>query len=584
MTNADVARVFAEIADLLEIQGGDSFRVSSYRRVSRAIEDLVGDVSAVAAAGELEQIAGVGRASAEKIRELLSTGKVAVREKLAREVPVSLLELLRIPGLGPKKAAVLWKERGITSLADLKQALQAGALADLKGFAQKTIDHMREGLEFIERTAGRTRLGDAWPLAEALRAAVLAIPGVARVEHAGSLRRGCETIGDLDLLCEADDGAAVIERFAQLDGVTRVLVAGDTKGSVLMRWRGDRDIQVDLRVVPAASFGAAWQYFTGSKQHNVRLRELAVRRGWTLNEYALADAKTNDVIAARAEEDVYAALGLPCFPPELREDRFEFELERVPSDLLTMADIRGELHCHTTASDGRQSIEEMAAAARARGYAYLCITDHSVSSVIANGLSVERLLEHAGQVRRAARKLKGFALLVGAEVDVHADGSLDYPDDVLAQLDFVVASLHVGLSHDPEANTRRTLAAIRNPYVNLVAHPTGRLINRRDAAPLDVAAVAREAARTGTALEINANYLRLDLKDTQAREARACGALLCINCDAHDGASFDQMRFGVMTARRAGLQRPDVLNTRSAEEVADFVRRKRAAAASPRSS
>lgn len=575
MTNADVARIFAEIADLLEIQGGDSFRVSSYRRVSRAMDDLVGDIQDLAARGKLEEIAGVGESSARKIEELLKTGTIALREKLAREVPVTLLELLRIPGLGPKKAAVLWRERGVSSLAELKSAIEREALAGLKGFAQKTIDHMREGIAFLERVSGRTRLGEAWAIAERIREALAELPGVKRVEHAGSLRRGCETVGDLDLLCVADDGPRVIRHFTALPEITRVLASGDTKGSVLLGLHQDRDIQVDLRVVPAESFGAAWQYFTGSKEHNVRLREMAVKRGWTLNEYALADAKTNRTIAARTEEEVYAALGLPWLPPELREDRFEFALERVPDNLVALGDIRGELHLHTTASDGKQSIAEMAAEARARGYDYLCITDHSPSSVIANGLSPERLGEHIRQVRQIARSMKGFTLWVGAEVDVHPDGSLDYPDELLAQLDFVVASLHVGFSPDAAVNTRRTLAAIRNPYVNLIAHPTGRLLNRRDAAPLDIEAIAREAARTGTALELNANYYRLDLKDTHLRQARDCGAVLCIDCDAHSTADFEQLRFGVQTARRAGLTTDDVLNCRAARDVADFVGKKR---------
>lgn len=575
MTNADVVRVFSEIADMMEIKGEDSFRVSSYRRVARAVEELAGDIREIAARGGLTEIAGVGKSSAEKIQEFLRTGKVRLHEELSAEVPHSLLGLLRIPGMGPKKAALLWKERGVDSLEKLKSAIDSGALSGLKGFGDKSIEQIRHGLEFLERVAGRTRLGDAWPIAHAFRDAVSKLKGVRRVELAGSLRRGCETIGDLDLLCAAENGEPVVTAFTKLPGVRRVLASGETKGSVLAELAGGQEIQVDLRVVPEDSFGAAWQYFTGNKAHNIRLRELAQKRGWTLNEYALSDEKTGKVIASKSEKDIYDAFGLPCYPPELREDRFEFELRHVPRDLLRIENIRGELHMHTTASDGRNTPEEMVAAARRRGYGYICITDHSQSSVIANGLKPDRLATHIQAVRKAAAKLKDFTLWVGAEVDIHADGTLDYPDELLAKLDFVVASVHFGLGKDSEANTRRTLAAIRNPYVNLIAHPTGRLINERDAMPIDIEAIAKEAAATGTALEINANYYRLDLKDIHARAARDAGAMICINCDAHAGEQFAQMEFGVITARRAGLLKGDVLNTRESEDVREFVQAKR---------
>ncbi|MEP0846282.1 MAG: DNA polymerase/3'-5' exonuclease PolX [Phycisphaerae bacterium] len=574
MTNAEVARTFSEIADLLEIQGADSFRVSSYRRVSRTVEDLSEEITQIAARGELSTLPGIGKSSAGKIQELLETGRIALRDQLAAEVPPTLLELLRIPHMGPKKVALLWKERGVTTLSELVAAIEQNRLAGLKGFGDKTVAQIREGIEFMQRSVGRARIGTAWAVMETVRAAVAALPGVKRIEPAGSLRRGRETIGDIDLLCVAAAPAETIGAFARLPGVTKVLAAGDTKGSVLVDAGGEA-IQVDLRVVPEDSFGAAWQYFTGSKEHNVRLRELAGKRGWTLNEYALTEIDTGRVLASRQEQDIYAALGLPWIPPELREDRGELEGTSVPKDLLELADIRGELHLHTTASDGRETIEQMAAAARARGYKYICITDHSQSSVIANGLKPERLRAHVRAVRAAAARLKGITLWVGAEVDIHSDGRLDYDDDLLAELDFVVASVHFGMGRDAEANTRRTLAAIRNPYVNLIAHPTGRLINKRDAMPIDIDAIARAAAETGTALEINASDFRLDLRDQHARRARELGAVISINCDAHAGDQFDNMRFGVMTARRAGLRRGDVLNTRSAREIEAFVARKR---------
>jgi len=573
MTNADIARAFAEIADLLEIQGADAFRVNSYRRVARTLEDLASDIHDVAARGELASLPGVGKSSAQKIQELLDTGRIAMRDELTAAVPESLLALLSIPSVGPKKVALLWKERGITSLADLKAAIEDGRLDGLKGFGAKSIEQIARGIEFLERSAGRTRLGEGWAVANQLRAALAEMKGVTRVEAAGSLRRGRETIGDLDLLCIAADGETIIRQFTELPGVMQVLGAGGTKGSILVSTPRGRTVQVDLRVVPAESFGAAWQYFTGSKEHNVRLRELAVKRGWSLNEYGLTEAKK--VIASRTEEEIYAALDLPWIPPELREDRGEFEPGAVPDDLLKLEHIRGDLHMHTYASDGRNTIEEMAAAAKARGYKYICITDHSPASAIANGLKPARLRAHIKDVRAAAEKVKGLTVWIGTEVDIHADGTLDYPDELLAELDFVTASIHAGMGNDMAANTRRTLAAMGNLHVHCIGHPTGRLINERDAMPLDMEAIAREAARTGTALEINANYYRLDLKDQHARLARDLGATILINTDAHATDQLEQMEFGVITARRAGLRKGDVLNTRPAKEVQAFAAKKR---------
>ncbi len=575
MTNAEVAHIFNEVADLLEIKGADPFRINSYRRVARTIADLPTDINELAGAGRLSSLPGVGKSSVAKIEELLRTGRLAMRDELLREVPATLLELLRIPGLGPKKIAVLWKERGIESLEDLKTAISTGKLEGLRGFGDKSIAKLADGIAFVERAAGRTRLGEAWQVAETLREAVAAMPGVTRVEHAGSLRRGKETVGDLDLLCVADDGGGVVRAFCELPYVSRILAAGDTKGSVLVEYAPGAEIQVDLRVVPAGSFGAAWQYFTGSKEHNVRLRELAVKRGWSLNEYALSEADSGRVIASRREEDIYQALGLPWIPPELREDRGEFELREAPADLLALDDIRGDLHMHTEASDGRCTIEQMALAARDRGYEYICITDHSVSSSIANGLDADRLREHIAAIRAVNRKLRGITVWAGAEVDILADGSLDYDDELLAQLDLVIASIHSGLTKDAQVNTQRTLAAIRHPLVNIVAHPTGRMIGVRKAMELDMAAICQAAAETGTALEINANTYRLDLKDRHARLAVESGAVLSINCDAHSTEGFEQMRFGVVTARRGWVRRGQVVNTWPARKIASWVKAKR---------
>ncbi|TWT44209.1 DNA polymerase/3'-5' exonuclease PolX [Phycisphaerae bacterium RAS1] len=573
MTNADVARVFTEVADLMEIKGEDGFRVNSYRRVARTIDGLTTEVRELAARpGELEKLPGIGKGSATKIQELLKTGRLTLRDELTAEVPESLLTLRAIPGVGPKKIAMLWRERGVTTLEQLKAAIDGGQLAGIKGVGDKMIEQMRRGLEFAATAGRRTRLGRAWELAEELKFAVAELAGVKRVEHAGSLRRGVETVGDLDLLCVADDGGAVVAGFVKLSQVSQVLVAGETKGSVVIEYRPGRQIQVDLRVVPGESFGAAWQYFTGSKEHNVRLRERAQKRAWSLNEYGLTDGKK--VIASRSEEEIYAALDLPWIPPELREDRGELDLKKVPEDLLKLSDIRGDLHMHTSASDGTLSIEETIAAAKARGYEYICITDHSQSSVVANGLTPQRLEAHVAAVRTAAKKVRGITVWVGAEVDILKD-RLDYSDELLEKLDFVVASVHAGMSHDAAANTRRTLTAIENRFVNLIAHPTGRLINRREPMPLEMDTVIAAAVRTGTALEINANPLRLDLKDHHVRMAREAGATICIDCDAHSTPDFDNMHFGVTTARRAWTRKGEVLNARGADEVREFVKRKR---------
>ncbi|MFH1746884.1 MAG: DNA polymerase/3'-5' exonuclease PolX, partial [Planctomycetota bacterium] len=444
---------------------------------------------------------------------------------------------------------------------------------DLKGFGAKSIQQISKGIKFLRRSAGRTRLGTASAIAELMRSMILEMSGVKRVEYAGSLRRGRETIGDVDLLCIAADPAGTIKQFTELPCVAQVLAAGQTKGSALFEYRPGRSLQIDLRVVPEESFGAAWQYFTGSKEHNVRLRERAVKRGWSLNEYGLTEGER--VIAAASEEDIYAALDLPVFPPELREDRGEFDLTEIPPDLLTVEHIRGDLHMHTTASDGLHTIEEMAVAAKKYGYKYICITDHSRSSTIANGLSIDRLEQQIEEVHQANSRIKGITIWAGNEVDILADGKLDYPDELLARLDFVIASIHSSLGRDSETNTRRTITAMQNPYVNLIGHPTGRLINKREPMEIDIEAISREAARTGTALEINASTLRLDLKDTHARLARELGATICINVDAHAPDQFAEMHYGVMTARRAGLCRTDILNTRSAGEIIRFVQAKR---------
>jgi DNA polymerase (family X) len=457
MSNLEVIRKFNEIADLLEIKGEDSFRAVSYRRAARAIEDLTEDLAEIAARDELQKIAGVGKGTAERIKEYLATGKIALHEELACALPPGILKLAQIPGLGPKKIAILHQQLSIGSVEQLQAAILDGRVASLRGFGQKTADKLLDGIGFLSRSAGRTPLHIARPIACTLREQVAALPGIERVEVAGSVRRGKEMIGDLDLLCVAADGPAATAAFTRLPLVRSVLAAGDTKASVLVDNPVGGEIQADLRVVPASSFGAALQYFTGSKEHNVRLREKAVRRGWKLNEYGLFEGDV--LLAGQDEAGIYERLDLPLVPPELRENTGEVDLRELP-DLVEMSDIRGDLHIHTTASDGICSIEQIALGARDRGYDYIAITDHSRSSVIANGLSVERLERLIEGVAAANRQLAGAGIVVlaGTECDICPDGTLDYPDDVLARLDWVVASIHAAQTQDCDRLTQSVVS------------------------------------------------------------------------------------------------------------------------------
>ncbi|MCK4660535.1 MAG: DNA polymerase/3'-5' exonuclease PolX [Phycisphaerae bacterium] len=573
MINAELARIFDRIADLLEISGANPFRIQSHRRVSRTLKDLTDDVANLAEQGRLAKLPGVGKSSVEKIKEYLAVGKVPLLEELEAKLPAGLPDLLRIPGMGPKTIALAHHELGVGSIDDLKAAIESGRLAQLPGLGKKSVERIAGGIEFLAGSAGRTRLGVALPMAERLLEQVRKITGARVAQLAGSLRRGAETIGDVDILCEGDDGKAIIAQFVGFPQVSRVLAAGETKGSVTVITPDGNELQIDLRVVPARSFGAALQYFTGSKQHNVRLREIAVKRGLRLNEYGLFDGET--VLAGEREEEIYVRLGLPCPPPELREDRGEFDPELARRKLLTLEDIRGDLHLHTLASDGRNTVEEMAVAARARGYKYIAITDHSRSSTITNGLTAEQLLEHLQAVREADRKVQGIEILAGTECDILSDGSLDYPDEVLAQCDFVVASIHLGMTKGKATPTERTLNAIANPWVTVIGHPTGRLINERAAMDIDIGKIIEAAAGNHTALELNASWSRLDLKDTHARQAIEAGVKLIIGTDAHSADSLGQMRYGVSTARRAGATCADVLNTRPVPAFKKWINKKR---------
>lgn len=573
MRNKDVAEIFSNIADLLEIKGEKVFRVNSYRRVARTIKDLTTDIEQFAERGELDSLPGIGKSTAEKIQEYLDNGAVSLHQELLESIPAELPSLLKISGLGPKRIALIWHELGVECLADLKETIETGRLESLKGMGAKSVKQIAEAIAFAEQSEGRTPLGLAWPLALELAAEMRKVESVKRVVIGGSVRRGCETIGDIDLLCESNEGERVVGAFTLLPQVKRILAAGTTKGSVLVERRDGVDVQVDCRVVPGESFGAALQYFTGSKEHNVRLRELAAKRDWKLNEWGLFAGERR--LAGNEEPGIYTKLGLPAIPPEMREDRGEFDIDEI-DPLIELADVRGDLHLHTTASDGTADVAEMAEAAAAIGYEYIAITDHSKSSTIANGLSIDLMWRHIEKIRNLNKTLDSITLLIGCECDILSDGRLDYPDTLLAACDLVVASVHTAMKQPRNRVTGRVLDAMASPYVHIIGHPTGRLLNRREPMDLDMEAIIKRAAETNTALEMNASWQRLDLKDQHARMARDAGVMLAISTDAHSVAQFDQMKYGVVTARRAWVRPRDVLNTRYLPALREWIKQKQA--------
>ncbi len=572
MTNEQVAEIFAAMADMLAIQGENYHRVMAYRRAAENVADLGRPLEEVWRAGELEAIPGIGKTLAAKIDELMRTGRLEAYEALAAQVPSGVVEMLRVPDVGPKRAALFWQELGITSVAALEQAARDGELRALPGMGVKSEGKVLAGVEALKRRSGRTPLGAAWPLAAGMLDALREVEGVMQAGPAGSLRRMRETVGDLDLLVAAAEAEPVMARFRALEQVSEVLLSGSTKTSI----RTQEGFQVDLRVLEPPRWGTALQYFTGSQAHNIRLRGLALERGFSLSEYSLKREDGSERLCA-AEEEVYAALGLPFIPPELREDRGEIEaaLEGRLPKLVERADLQGDFQFHTTWSDGQQSLLEMAEAAQAMGLAYAVVTDHSHSLGIAGGLTVEALRRQREEIEAVNRRMAGrFRLLAGIEVEVRADGSLDFPDGVLAELDVVVAAVHTGLRSGRERVTERMLAAIRNPHVDIIAHPTGRLIGEREGADLDVEAVLRAAVETGAALEVNAHPSRLDLRDAHVRRAVELGVMLAISSDAHHRDGFAVLPFGVATARRGWATPVDVLNTRPVEAVLDWAARR----------
>ncbi len=570
MKNEELADIFNEIADLMEIQGEQPFRIASYRKVARILEELTEDVETLLADGRLAKIPGIGKGSLERIEEYLKTGKISTHQELVKKVPKGLLKLTKVPGLGPKTIALLWKEMDITDIGQLRKAINSGMIEKLPGMGAKKVEKISKGIDFVIRSSGRIPLGIALPIAEELITQIKKIAGVKKAEIAGSLRRRAETIGDIDILTEASDGQKVLEKFTKFRQVREVLASGSTKASV----RIQDNIQVDVRVIPAESFGAAWQYFTGSKAHNVRLRKIAIEKKLKLNEYGLFENEKQ--IAGANEEEIYHKLSLPYIPPELREDRGEIEnADKLPT-LIDRKDIKGDLHMHTTASDGHNSPEEMIRACIERGYEYMCITDHSKSSAIAGGLDETRLRKHIAAVRKLAEKYKNeIAVLIGSEVDILADGQLDYDDGLLAELDFVIASVHSALSQPADKITKRVLKVMENPYVRLIGHPTGRLLAQREASAIDVAKIIKQAKDTDTWLELNSSWQRLDLKDVHLRLAKQEGVKICICTDAHSIDQLDYIQYGIYTARRGWLEKEDVINTLSRKKFMELVKQRK---------
>ena len=553
MKNRTIAHMFDRLADILEFQGEISFKVNAYRKAARAIKNLGRDIEIDWTEKTLNAIPGIGEALAKKIDEFLSTGRMSKYDELVQGVPPDLLDLLTIQNIGPKTLATAHHRLGVRNREDLKNAIQDGSLARLPGMGAKKVVNILKGIEIQKKSAGRIPLGIALPTADRIIHRIRSHPHVNRIHYAGSLRRMQETVGDIDILAETDRGEEVIRTFTELPEVERILAAGGTRGSVVTK----ENIQVDIRTVERDSYGAALQYFTGSQAHNIRLRSLAKERGYRINEYGIY--KGGKKVDGGKEEDIYETLNMTCPPPELREDRGEIEAaagDALP-ELIDLVDINGDLHVHTEWSDGHTTIQEMADKAASLGYAYIAICDHSQSADYAGGLTPDRLLEQMHEIQNLNATLSNIRILAGAEVDIRSDGSLDFPDELLKQLDFVVASIHSGFK---TRVTERLVSAAKNPHVAVIGHPTGRLIGQREGYDVDLDPVMKACAETGTALEINAYFERLDLNDIHARRARDMGVTLAINTDAHHPSDMNAMRLGLGVARRAWLEKGDVLN------------------------
>ncbi len=578
MDNNEIADAFDEMAELLELSGENMFRIRAYRTGAKAIRELPEQVADVLAdpARDLKDIPGIGQTLADKSKVLVTSGSLPQLEELRKQIPSGLLRIMHIPGLGAKKAIALHRELGIENLDQLRSACEQHRVREIKGFGEKTEKSILEGLAIAESAAQRLRIDQAMALASRVRMHMSSCVSIKRLEFAGSLRRGKETVGDLDMLVISDQPSEVMDHFGQMRGIAKIIGRGETKMSV----RVDDHFQVDLRVVPAASFGAALQYFTGSKEHNVAIRHRAKKMGLTINEYGVAKLESPDkLFAGSSEDELYSSLGLKWIPPELREGRHEIEWAASPQgfpDLVELQDLRGDLHMHSTASDGTESITSMAAAAQQRGLHYVAITDHSKRVSMARGLDAQRLLAQWSTIDELNRDAMGstqIRILKGIECDILEAGPLDLHDEVLAQADWVVASIHYGQKQSRQEITDRIIGALRNPHVDCIAHPTGRLIGRRPAYELDITAVIQAAAEFKKCLELNAHPTRLDLSELHLMNTIAAGVPIAINTDAHSIEGLDVMSFGVTQARRAGVIASQVINTWPLDELLEWLQR-----------
>jgi DNA polymerase (family X) len=576
VNNEQIAQHLETLADLLEFQGANSFRTSAYRNGARRIRQMTDSISTLIGQGvELTSLEGIGKGVSEKCHELVERGKLRQIEEILEVVPASVLDLLQVPRLGPKKAAALFNQLQITNLAELRAACEAGKVRELSGFGAKTEQVLLDGIAIAAAANERILWAKADDLVQELREHFQKCPAIRQIEFAGSYRRGRETVGDLDILVDATDADAVMDHFATFQESAALIGRGPTKMSL----RLESGLAIDLRVVPTESFGAALQYFTGSKEHNVVMRQRAKDRGWKLNEWGLfAEDNSEVALAGKSETEIYEQLGLKIIPPELRENRGEIELAEqgnLPA-LVELADIRGDLHMHTTATDGAASLEEMVAAARARGLSYIAITDHSQRVSMARGLNAERLLAQWAEIDAFNQQLDdSFVVLKGIECDILENGEMDLPNEVLAKADWVIASVHYGQNQSRQQITDRIIGAIRNPHVSIIAHPTGRLLNRREPYDVDLRAVMEAAVEYGKMLELNASPKRLDLNDVHLIAAREMGIPIVISTDAHSTKGLDAMRYGILQARRAGLTAQHVANSRSWKELHAMIGRQR---------